>query len=175
VRSRGAAGASDEFIELYNPTASDVSLDTNWKIEGRAFDGSSYSIRWKGAAGRTIPANGHFLITGTSYTQMPVGDDTLSTGITDAASLRLVHVSTTVDAVCYSFSPSTLSALQGATFTCEGTPVSNLPHNDKTTGNGDVSIERAPGGTKGNCTDTDDNSADFVSQSPATPENSAGQ
>jgi hypothetical protein len=59
-------------------------------------------------------------------------------------------------------------------YTCMGTPISNLPHNDGTSAasNSDVSLERKPGGAGGNCTDTGDNASDFTSQMPATPMNS---
>ncbi len=95
----------------------------------------------------------------------------LSSGITDASSVRLMHSGTAVDAVCYYFDATTMAAYD-ATYTCEGTPMSNLPHDNTTsaTSNSDVSIERKPGGSAGNCVDTNDNAADFITQTPATPQ-----
>jgi cysteine-rich repeat protein len=176
IRSRGPAGAADEFVELYNPTTSPVTLDATWKLEARSNATGSYSARWAGS-GKVIPAHGHFLIAGTGYVQSPAADEALTTGVTDATSLRLVHSSATVDAVCYGFdATSTAVYTTDATYTCEGTPVSNNPHNNS--GSGDGSVERLPGGSAGNCTDTGVNSADFAvrtvanpqsTQSPATP------
>jgi hypothetical protein len=171
IRSRGAAGASDEFIELYNATPNDVALDT-WQIDGRSVGNAGYTTRWKGAAGETIPAYGHFLIVGTAYAQAPAGDSSLTVSIKDAGSLKLLHSAALVDAVCYSYSDATLIGVELAGFVCEQTPVSNAPHDDSAAGNSDESIERKPGGASGNCSDTGDSAADFVSKTPATPENS---
>ncbi len=95
--------------------------------------------------------------------------------MTDASSVVLSQNGNAVDAVCFYFDTTTQTDLSGTGFICNGTPVSNLPHNN-TSGSGssvDVSIERAPGGTAGNCTDTGDNAADFISQTPATPQDVA--
>jgi hypothetical protein len=171
IRSRGAGGAADEFVELYNPTGSPVTLDSTWKLEARSSTASSYGGRWTGT-GKVIPAHGHFLIVGTAYVESPAGDEPLTTGITDATSLQLVQGGASVDAVCYAFDAATdMPFLTDATYTCKGAPANNLPHNNGTAGasNSDVSIERKPGGAGGNCTDTGDNSADFATQMPATP------
>jgi hypothetical protein len=164
-------GGTDEFIELYNPTGSPVTLDATWNIEGRSNASGSYSVRWTGT-GKVIPAHGHYLIVGTGYTQSPAGDEKVSIGITDATALRLVQGTNDVDAVCYGYdATSKMPFTSDATYTCEGTPADNLPHNNGTSGasNSDVSIERKPGGAGGNCTDTNDNAADFATQMPATP------
>ena len=173
IRSRGLGGANDEFLELYNPTAASVTLDNTWKIDGRSDSATSYTTRWTGT-GKTIPAHGHFLITGTTYAQTPAGDEGLMSGITDATSVVLKHGSGVVDAVCYGYSPSTLAAFN-ATYICAGTPVSNLPHNNSSVGmsNSDVSLERKPGGAAGNCTDSGDNASDFGVNAPATPQSSS--
>jgi hypothetical protein len=173
IRSRGGGGAADEFIELFNATGATVTLDSTWKIDGRSSTGTTYSSRWTGT-GKSIPAWGHYLITGTGYTEAPTADDALSTGITDASSLRLIQAGTTIDAVCYYFDAATLAVFD-STYTCEGTPVDNLPHNNSTAGasNSDVSIERLPGGLGNNCTDTQHNTADFHTAQPATPQSTA--
>lgn len=135
---------------------------------------AGYNKRWTGS-GKVIPAHGHFLIAFTGYTQSPAADEELSTGITDATSLRLLHSGNKVDAVCYAYSATTqMPFTTDATYDCEGTPADNLPHNNGNTAasNADVSIERKPGGVAGNCTDSGNNAADFTSQAPATPMNS---
>ena len=174
VRSRGVAGAADEFIELYNPTAAPVLLDPSWKIQSRSTSGMSYTDRWIGKGTISIPAKGHFLIVGSAYAQPTTGDDTLLSGVTDASSLRLMHSNVTVDVVCYYFNATTLDTLQtGVGYECEGTPVSNLPHNDGTSpsSNSDASIERKPGGALGNCIDTGNSAADWTGLGPAQPQN----
>ncbi len=172
VRTRGAAGASDEFIELYNATGASVTLDATWVLEGRSTDSGTYTKRWAGK-GDSIPSHGHFLIVGSSYAQSPAKDDGLASGIKDASSVKLTHGGQIVDAVCFGFDAKTLATFDG-TYDCEGTPASNLPHNDGAgaPSDSDASLERTPGGGAGNCTDTGDNAADFIQQAPSTPRNS---
>lgn len=158
-------------MELYNPTNAAVVLDSTWKLEGRSHTAGSYNTRWTGA-GTSIPAHGHFLIAYTGYAQLPAPDGMLTSGITDATSLKLTQSGVAVDAVCYAFDATTQGAYAASGYACEGTPADNLPHNNASnaTSNVDVSIERKPGGAAGNCTDTGDNAADFITQTPATPQ-----
>jgi hypothetical protein len=168
VRTRGVGGAADEFVELYNPAATDVIFDSSWTLAARSSSASSQTLRYTGA-GQSIPAHGHILLGGTGYSESVAADAALTTGITDAGSIVLQHNSIVVDALCFYFDAATQNAIIG--FTCEGTPVSNLPHDNTTTGssNSDVSLERKPGGTLGNTQNTGDNSADFQSATPADP------
>jgi hypothetical protein len=149
-----------------------VTLDASWVLEGRGTSDATYRAHWTGT-GKGIPPWGHFLIVGAAYAQMPAADEALTIAIPDAASLRLVHAGKTVSAVCYGYNASTLGAFD-ATFTCSGTPMSNLPHNNTTSAasDADASIARKPGGPAGNCADTGDDASDFVAESPATPEDS---
>ncbi len=172
IRTRGMGGGDDEFVELYNPTSTAIQLDGLWILSGRKADFVAFSsVRWTGK-GDTIPAKGHFLITGGAYAQSPAGDDTLSQSITDAASLSLEHNGTKIDSVCFYYDALTLGYEQNLGYPCEGMPVFN-PHDDTTGTNVDKSIERKPGGAAGNCTDTDDNLTDFTISKPSTPENAA--
>ncbi|MEP7121605.1 MAG: lamin tail domain-containing protein [Byssovorax sp.] len=173
IRSRGLGGTTDEFIEIYNPTAADVILDATWKIEGRSNNAAGYSARWTGS-GKTISSHGHYLIASGGYVQTPAKEDSFAgaSSITDATSLRLMNTGTVIDAVCYGYSAATKATLMGAGYTCEGTPADNLPHKDAAgAGDVDVSIQRLPGGALGNCIDTGDNAADFVTTKPALPQN----
>jgi len=167
IRTRGVGGATDEFVELFNPTASPIVLDNQWKLEVRSNSAGSYGARFTGS-GQVIAPKGHLLITGSGYTQMPAGDAMLSAGITDAASLRLTQSGNVVDAVCYCYNASTCTAVTGAGYTCEGAAVQNP---NGSTGTADTSMERGPGGAQGNCTDSGDSSADFAAKSPADPQN----
>lgn len=172
VKSRGVNGAADEFIELFNPTAAPITLSNAWSIEGRSSTATSYTSRWTGT-GMTIPAFGHFLIGGSAYVSSPGVDESLAAGITDASSLRLVQSSVTIDAVCYAFD-ATIAAVftNDATYTCEGPPMAQNPHDNTNSTNTDSSIERKPGGSNGNCTDTDQSAADFAVTAPSTPQSS---
>jgi hypothetical protein len=166
-------GGNDELVELYNPTSADITLDASWSIMARSSAAASYGTRFV-RSGQVIPAHGHFLIGGSAYGGI-TRDAALSTGITDAGSVKIVHAGAVVDSLCYCFDATTCAALGGAGYDCEGTPASNLPH-DNTTGGGsnaDVSLERLPGGGAGSWWDSDDNASDFHSLAPAEPQNAA--
>ncbi|MFO0587408.1 MAG: hypothetical protein U0441_07710 [Polyangiaceae bacterium] len=173
VRTRGLAGGSDEFLELYNASSSAVVLDDTWKIEGRKAGGASYSTRWTGAS-QSVPAWGHFLIVGQSYAQSPAGDATFSSGISDATSVRLVNGGGTQDALCFYFDAASELAYD-ATYTCEGAPAPNLPHDDSVSAasNADVSLQRLPAAGSPSCQDTNDNLVDFTTVTPADPQNTS--
>jgi len=172
VRSRGVGGGADEFVELYNPSTDPVTLDASWTLDARSDTATAYSARWTGK-GKIIPAHGHFLISGSAYTQQPAADESLLTGITDATALRLSRAGSMVDVLCYGFDATTLMVFSGdATYACEGMPAMNA--HDNTTGtNVDESIERKPGGVAGNSQDTNDNATDFAALTPSNPQNSA--
>jgi hypothetical protein len=169
VRTRGSAGASDDFIELYNPTNAPIQLDSSWSLLAVSVGNVAYTKRWVGSAAAIAP-HGHYLIAGSGYAQSPAADAPLSPSITDAASIELDHGGATIDVLCFYEDLATLAGL-GLGYTCEGSPILN-PHDDTDTTNTDQSLERRPGGKFGHCVDTDDNASDFFVQAPATPQSS---
>jgi large repetitive protein len=170
IQSRGVGGGNDDFVELYNPTDLPVTLDNTWKLDARSHSAATYGTRWTGS-GKVIPSHGHFLLGGSAYAGAAAADELMSSGITDATSLRLTKSGAVVDAVCYAFDAATSAPFTSdATYDCEGTPATN-PHNNATATNTDASIERKLAGSAGSCTDTGDNAADFFTQMPATPQN----
>ena len=172
VRSRGLAGASDEFVELFNPTGQDVLLDSSWSLQGRKADATvlSYTTRWTGST-QTIPARGHFLIVGSGYTQQPMPDDHLSDGITDAASLVLQNSNGTVDALCY-YDDTLSEGVLGAYPLHLRRQPNPGPHDDTATTDIDVSLDRNKAHGVPQCEDTDDNDTDFAPLAPSTPKSS---
>lgn len=173
VRTRGPGGASDDFVELYNPTSEPIQLDSSYSLYSVSVGNLSYTKRWVGGFA-TIPPRGHYLIAGAGYAGPPVADSALNPSITDAASLLLDHAGVTVDALCYFKDTITLIGLVG--YECEGGAVLN-PHDDSDSTNTAQSLERRPGGNFGHCVDSGDNASDFAviaskpqsSQSPPTP------
>ncbi|HEX7663128.1 MAG TPA: lamin tail domain-containing protein [Polyangiaceae bacterium] len=178
VQSRGTGGGNDDFVEIYNPTASDVVLDSAWQINARSAVGTCTSnataTRWTGT-GKTIPAHGHFLVANMDYTGSVARDELLGSGIVDASSVMLVHAGTVVDSLCFYFNAATQTSLTSCStpYVCEGTPVMNT-HDNTTAGgsNSNTSLERKPGGSAGNGTDTNDNLADFVATTASNPQRS---
>jgi len=171
VRSRGAGGASDDFIELYNPTDAPIQLDSSWNIEAIKIELGSitYSKRWVGN-GSTVKAHGHYLIAASGYTQAPMPDDALAPSITDATGIHLVYGGGIIDTLCYYKDLTTQGLI--TFYACEGGAVLN-PHDDTASTDTDQSLERRPGGNFGHCVDTNDNKSDFVVQAPSTPKNAA--
>src|SRR5438093_2917887 len=66
--SRGPASATDEFIELYNPTDNPISL-SGWKLQySAATNGATWSDRAILPANASIPGHGFYMIANqTSY------------------------------------------------------------------------------------------------------------
>jgi hypothetical protein len=177
IKTRGIAGAADEFVEIYNPTGAAIAFDASWSVSVRTAVVATTACAMQGqvsrfvGSGQSIPSHGHLLITGTGYNGAAASDGQLLVTVQDAGSLLLEHGNSVVDAVCFYYNATTDSVLTACStpYTCEGTPVSNLPHDNTGAGNIDASIERKPGGAAGNATDTNDNATDFEAQAPSEP------
>ena len=107
-RLSGPAGANDEFIELYNNTATPISVSTTDGSEGWAVAASDGVIRFQIPNGTVIPARGHFLgvnSAGYSLSSYPAakganattatGDATYTTDIPDNAGIAVFRTSNT--------------------------------------------------------------------------------
>jgi hypothetical protein len=182
IRTRGLGGGADEFVEIYNPNNAPVTLDATWNLAARTAQGvctqapANAPVLLFTFGNQMIPAHRHFLMAGASYAQAPAKDASLSSAIVDSASVMLRHGAVVVDAVCFYFDQATQQNLQGCAipYVCEGTPISNQPHDGSSTASStvDVSFERKPGGAAGNGADSGDNAADFTLMvSPANPQN----
>jgi hypothetical protein len=183
LQTRGSAGGSDEFIELYNPTAVAVKFDSTWEVWARNAATSACTAPNKRITGGTpatftIPPHGHLLYANSAgYNGAVTPDGTYTSGFTDSGEVILLHGGVVVDSLCYYFNATTQGNLTCATppavwYPCQGTPMNNLPHNDGTgtASITDVSLERKPGGSGGNGQSTGDNSADFTSMVAANPQ-----
>ena len=155
-RTRGPLGGNDEFVELFNTTASPVDI-SGWKIRGSNSSGT-VGDRATVPAGTTLGPGCFFLATNTAasgYSGAVPGNLTYTTGITDDGGLALTLGDNTIlDQVGMSagslFGEGTRLAVFGST-------------------NSDRAYARTP--TPG--ADTNDNAADFVMTSPSGPQNLA--
>ena len=155
LRTHGPGGATDEFFELYNLSASAVDI-AGWKLFASSSTGIA-SLRFTFASGTVVGAGCRRLVVGTGYTGSVAGDGTTSVGVTDDGGIALLTpADVVVDQVGFSV---------GSAFG-EGT---RLP---PTLNSVEQSYERKPGGASGNGQDTDDNLVDFAYVTGTTPQNS---
>ncbi len=157
IRFRGPAGGNDEFIELYNTSATDVDI-SGWHLQGCASATGIAGDRATVPAATTLLAGQHYLFTNNGaggYSGSVPGDQTYSVGFTDGAGVRITNAALAViDGVGGNG--------VGGTQCREGSGIVGMP-----TTNADNSYERKLGGTQ----DTDDNVADFAGPQAGTPQN----
>ena len=154
-RTRGASGASDEFVELYNNSDLPVNV-AGLKIRGSSGSGT-VATRLTINANTIIPARGHFLaVNSGGYGGSIPGDQSFTSGIANDGGFALT---TPDDSVVDEVGMSSGSAFK------EGTNLSPLSVDSN------QSYERKPGGPAGSTQDTQDNSQDFQLVSPADPQN----
>jgi hypothetical protein len=155
VQTGTSASGTEEFAEIYNPCASDVSV-AGWKLGYRAAtntdavgvsdDSTLYTF-----AG-SLTAGSYFVLGGVNFKGTKQGS--LATGLAASGSVALRGAAgTVVDSVAW----GTITA--GNAFV-EGTAAPTPP----TLASPGGSIERMPNGT-----DTDHNNSDFSTTSTATP------
>lgn len=157
LRTRGASGANDEFVELYNPTGADILL-SNWKLKKISGCGSTQTDLV--TLNITLEAGQHFLIVNDASSLITSADATYpsSKAIADNGGVGLFDsTNTKIDSV---------GMCAGLAF-AEGTALTSL------TTSVDQGYERNIGGLSGTCDDTDDNSADFHLQAPSDPQNNS--
>ncbi|HEX2141448.1 MAG TPA: lamin tail domain-containing protein [Candidatus Limnocylindria bacterium] len=153
----GGAGASDEFIEIYNPSPFALPLEG---LEVVYVSASGLSVTRKAAweAGNPpLNPGAHLLIANeagiyASLADVPYANGLAATG--GSVAIRIVGASTAVDAVGWGSAASTW---------LEGTPIQAPPAG--------ASIERLPGGASGSGQDTDHNVVDFVVRDLPDPQN----
>jgi len=164
-RARGAGGADDEFIELFNTTASPITVSTSdgtsgWTVYALAAGGATTVKTALIPNGTVIPAKGHLLLTGPAYglREHAFGDLNYAVGIPDDTGIALFRTTAVtpfnaadrLDAVGFTgFAPP-----NGDIYT-EGTPLAPVG-----TTNGEYSFVRQIGPNGGEV-DTNNNAVDF--------------
>jgi len=183
IATAGPAGAaSDEFVELYNPTGSPVDI-SGWRLQYKSQTGAAYQNKVTLPAGTTIPARGYFLIAsgGTLYTgsvtpdarataelgfqatsgHVRIGTDVVGTSPTDANAVDTVGYGTGANAPeGGAVAPSPPSG-----GTIERKATANSTQASMATGGADA--------LTGNGLDSDNNGADWVLRAARDPQNRA--
>lgn len=154
LRFRGPLGASDEFIELYNPTGAAVNLG-GWQVRKSSGCGTNLSSVATLPAGVVLEPGQHYLLAHNASSVAGLADQTYSSGIADDGGVALATAAgVIIDQV----------GLCAATTYREGQALLVLSQN------ADQGYERLPGGATA-CYDTNDNTADFHLLSPSQPQN----
>jgi hypothetical protein len=155
LQTQTQQAATEEFVEIYNPCASGVTVD-NWKLGYRSATNVSGATSGDNSTlypfTGTLASGAYFVIGGGAFTGTKQG--TLASGLATSGSVALRDGSgAIVDSVAYG------SVSAGNAFI--ETAAAPLPPSLNSPGG---SIERLPNGV-----DTNDNSHDFATASAATP------
>src|SRR3989338_4600336 len=158
--------ASDEFVELYNPTDSSVDL-TGWRLNKTNSAGTPQNL--VASMSGSIPAHGYFLVANPDYDGSVTEDlvySATSSAITSNSTVNLYSDAgvTVVDKVGF-----------GVPFDSEGTPFPTNPANDgsierKASSTSDSTSMSGSEATAGNGEDTDNNANDFVGRTTSDPQ-----
>ena len=154
----GGASASDEFIELYNPTSATLPLE-GLEVVYVTSTGATVTRKaaWAAGAGG-VPAGAHLLIANSAGIFAGIADVVYANGIAAAGGsvvLRTQGAGAAIDSVGWGTAASTWLEARPAPAPAAGS-----------------SLERLPGGSWGSSQDTDDNLLDFVMQAIPDPQNS---
>jgi hypothetical protein len=154
----GGASASDEFIELYNPSAIEQALD-GLELVYITASGATVTRKaaWDGAASSSLPPGAHLLLANEAGVYAAVADASYANGLAatgGSVALRAAGGSTAIDAVGWGTAAGTW---------LEGSPAPAPPSGS--------SLERLPGGADGSGQDTDDNASDFAILAVPDPQN----
>ncbi len=155
----GGASASDEFVELFNPTSASLPLE-GLEIVYVSASGATVTRKAAWATGTaSMPAGGHLLLANEVGAYASLADTTYAGGLAatgGSVALRIQGASSAIDALGWGTAAS--AWLEG--------DVAPAPA-------ADTSLERLPGGAEGSFQDTDDNLVDFVERDVPGPQNSA--
>ncbi|MEO8251476.1 MAG: lamin tail domain-containing protein [Chloroflexota bacterium] len=153
----GGASASDEFIELYNPTARTLPIE-GLEVVYVSASGATVTRKasWPtGAAG--LAPGAHLLVANGAGVFAGIADVTYANGVAatgGSVALRILGATTAVDAVGWGNATNSWLETQPAPAPPAGS-----------------SLERLPGGSSGSSQDTDDNSGDFATLPAPDPQN----
>ncbi|OGH15784.1 MAG: hypothetical protein A3C22_00200 [Candidatus Levybacteria bacterium RIFCSPHIGHO2_02_FULL_37_10] len=160
---------TDEFVELYNPTNSDVSLNS-WKLGRRTASGANATDLVSSLTG-TIPSHGYFLIASDNYTGSASADISYVSSSSSVANNNTIFLHNSTSATVDLIGMGTANSSESATI---GNPSTNKSTERKANGLS-TSVMMSAGGSDeflGNGEDTDSNADDFLTRSTPDPQNS---
>ncbi len=166
------AGGTDEFVELYNPTASDISLD-GWKLTRKNSTGTEANLVSAFNDTAIIPAHSFFLITHPQAESSPSADyvySAASNALTNNYTVLLYDNSEEpqlVDKVGYG---------TAADFETEASPNPNAAESLERKAFSTSTVDSMTTGddaNQGNSEDSNDNFNDFIIRTTPNPQNSS--
>ncbi len=154
----GGASASDEFIELYNPTSAELPLEGLEVVYVTATGATlTRKAAWSvGAVG--VAPGAHLLLANEAGIFAGLADVAYANGLAatgGSVALRVIGAATAIDAVGWGNATSSWLETRPAPAPAAGS-----------------SLERLPGGTSGSAQDTDDNLIDWFVEPLPDPQNS---
>jgi len=157
----GEGGAEDDWVELYNPTDEDVSLN-GWSIQRHSINGESLEKK-NFESNHAVLSKGYFLIVRNEANNNLKLIADMACSALQLSSSNTVYLVNNNEYIGEINDPNIVDRVGfGDAYSSETNPFSNPP--------GGESIQR-----KGMGTDTDDNSKDFEINADPTPTNSRGE
>lgn len=158
-------GATDDLVELYNPTSAPISL-SGTSVQYLAANGN-FGFRVNLTGTNSVPSHGWYLIAANGYAGPPTRDDSLAANNMSATAGHALLVNKTTN-VTGCNDPAIVDKVgYGATATC---PEGGAGKQTAAPAAGQ-SVMRRPGSTQGNGQDTDVNADDFLPPATSTPHN----
>ncbi|MBL0692269.1 lamin tail domain-containing protein [Comamonas sp. JC664] len=181
ISARGATAQNDEFIELYNPTGADITLD-NWKVQYKsATSTTNYSGSVDIPNGTVIRAYGFLLLAhNTGYTGTVTKDVgyafDMSASQTAGGHVRIgpnldatnLNDPNTVDKMGY----GTANQPEGSAAPAHPAAGGSLERKARPNSTAESMAEGGADALAGNGHDTDDNGSDFIIRAVRQPQNS---
>ncbi|HEX6475601.1 MAG TPA: lamin tail domain-containing protein [Candidatus Limnocylindria bacterium] len=155
----GGASASDELIELYNPSSSALPLEGLEVIYVTATGGTITRKASWAAGALSLSAGAHLLIANAAGAFAAIADLTYTNGLAatgGSVAIRIIGAATAIDAVGWGTAANPW--MEGSAMVAPAAGASS---------------ERLPGGAAGSGQDTDQNAADFVERATPDPQNTA--
>ncbi|MFP2908208.1 lamin tail domain-containing protein, partial [Pyxidicoccus sp. 3LFB2] len=180
---RGATGDNDEFIELYNPTASTVELG-GWKVQYKSATGENYLSFSLPQAASIAPRSYYLVVADVYATDTVPGDATWGTAFRMTASTNSTsggHVRVGPPALGTRPNDPLAVDTVGYRYTddAEGSSIPNYPPNGGSferkanAGATAASMQTGSDALKGNGHDSQDNAADFILRTTRQPQNAS--
>ncbi|MBX3053578.1 MAG: lamin tail domain-containing protein [Caldilineaceae bacterium] len=169
--------ANDEFIELYNPTASEVDM-TGWRLTRKTSNGNTTQNFWLSfPSGTKIRAYGYFLVVSPEYTGSVTKDLTYDTGTHLAPDNTIILYSdqglTVVDIVGYGTITNNTDGYEGSAFPSSPPNGQSIERKAFYFSKQSDMSDPYPHASFGNSYDSGNNEDDFITQTTPNPQNSS--